>query len=70
LEGDALQEEIDRIKSEQQIQSNTGLPEIKLPGADSGNGMNEILNLISQLPESARDAAIDALRELRGQGEE
>jgi hypothetical protein len=32
--------------------------------------MNEVLNLISQLPESARDAAIDALRELRGQGEE
>ena len=34
LEGDALQEEIDRIKGEQQTQGNTGLPEIKLPQAE------------------------------------
>lgn len=34
LEGDALQEEIDRIKGEQQSQSNTQLPSIQLPPAE------------------------------------
>jgi hypothetical protein len=42
LEGDALQEEIDRIKGEQQTQGNTGLPEIKLPGTEgAGEGEGE-----------------------------
>jgi hypothetical protein len=41
LEGEALQEEIDRIKSEQQNQVNTELPPITLPpaeGAEEGAG--------------------------------
>lgn len=40
LEGDALQEEIDRIKGEQQTQGNTNLPSITLPPAE-GEGAGE-----------------------------
>ena len=40
LEGDALQEEIDRIKGEQQTQGNTNLPPITLPLAE-GEGAGE-----------------------------
>jgi hypothetical protein len=40
LEGDALQEEIERIKGEQKTQSNTQLPSITLPPAE-GEGAGE-----------------------------